>query len=120
MLVRAKGKVLITHSDEHEVNNVAYCVGLDYLFSYYNKANGSDKDAYETIVYSKNINEEGFIRRNKENGKPQDPAFIDEWRLKLYKSRAERLRQKNTDDVDLAEDFVNTCTDQTSFKGEGK
>lgn len=40
LAANARGKVLITHSAEHEVDCAAFCMDLDYLFSYTNKANG--------------------------------------------------------------------------------
>lgn len=80
LLSAAKGKVLITHSNEHEVNLAAYCRGLDYLFSYSNKANGCNEDGYETIVLSKNIHEEGFVRDN-------DKTYINETLQSIFQRR---------------------------------
>lgn len=91
LAAQSKGRVLITHSAEHEVENTAYIYGLDYLFSYTNKANGSNKNAYATIVFSKNITEKDFIRRNKDDS-PIPPAFIDNNLLSLFNNRAEEIR----------------------------
>ena len=111
---QTKGRLLITHSDEHEVNLAAYCVGLDYLFSYTNKANGSNENGYVTNVFSKNIHEDGFVRFK--NEKSISLAYTDEWMNKIFSTRTKDLRQLKADGVDLA----NTCADQTSYKRQGK
>lgn len=83
LLSQAKGKVLITHSKEYEVLKIAYYSNLLYLFSYFNKANGSNKDCYETVVFSKNITETDFVCRDK-NGIPSPPAFINEELIRSF------------------------------------
>lgn len=97
LLSTAKGRVLITHSNEHEVNLAAYCRDIDYLFSYNNKANGCNEDGYETVVYSRNIHEEGFVRKEKTNET-----------LKVIFDKRDKRKE---DSADLSEELENTCDD---------
>lgn len=118
LAAQAEGRVLITHSAEHEVEYAAYCVGLDYLFSYSNKANGSNEKGYVTNVFSKNIHEDGFVCSK--NEKSISLAYTDEWMNRMFSRQTKELQQLKADGVGSAKDFANTCTDQTGYKGKGK
>lgn len=116
---QANGKVLITHSYEHEVLLAARCTGLDYLFSYANKANGSAKCGYETAVLSKNIFEKDCARFDKTNSAPVSSPYIDN-ALSRRMKRSKKYIQSNPNCNNKAKDVADACANQADHKREAE